>query len=212
MTNLLILDFETVDKYLSKEINLGEGWTYAIHNKNEQLFKVLGWGLSYIAMSKDANIYCFNNEDSLAMLKQKLLDCDGIVGHNLQYELGCLKYLGIDIRNKKIYDTMIIAKLYDNTLFNYSLEALSEKYLLAEYHKDKNILINGAIDHQLCEHLKPKTAKASIERYLANVGKWCYSNMDILQSRCPEVMAKYCIQDLISTRELFKFLVKVEPV
>jgi DNA polymerase I-like protein with 3'-5' exonuclease and polymerase domains len=207
---LIVLDFETKDPYI--DLGLGGGWVYALHNKNH-LFEVTGYGLQWILEEHDGTKVLLPPEYVTLMdwqitpntlyLKRELEKAEGIIMHNAQYDLGCLKVLGIDIKGLKVYDTKIIAHLYNNTLMSYSLDNLSKKYLATDLGKNKDVLIDSAINNHLCDHLLPKNKDFDVARFRKKVEKWCYQNMDIIQEKDFEAMAKYATQDVIATANLF---------
>lgn len=204
MSNLLLLDFETSDKAIG--LDLGAGYIFP------NLFKVLGWSTAILdTTTKQIQMPCYvRHTDDWKQCLFRLIDkFDGIIAHNAQYELGILQYLGMDISKLKVYDTMIIAKLYDNNLFQYNLEALSKKFLNKDLQKNKDLLGEVVRKHKLLKTPKGGDVNPDTKTYLTRATKWAYSNMDKIQELEPEIMAEYCNQDLIATGHLFLKMVNL---
>lgn len=158
----------------------------------------------------------------LGLLKSLLASCNGVIMHNAQYDLGCLLTLGIDIKDLKVYDTKIIACLYDNTNPSFSLDPLSKKYLPSEQQKGINILLNTAIKGQLCPDLLPKRYKKGFtfniedpasslsDASYKKIKDWCYSSMDIIQEYSFSAMSEYACLDTVATANLFLKFVDLE--
>lgn len=196
---ILCLDFETKDMYLDRKIGMGPGWVYALHNPTTTLFKVIGFSYHFI---EDGHMYGTSKylpaiEQEIHFLKTRLLkDIDGVVMHNAQYDLGCLRALGIDIKDLKVYDTKVIGHLYDNNLMSYSLASLAEKYLGEK--KGHQTLIDLAKSHPEASQFK-ETNKT----YESQLLKWAYQNMDKLQEHNFKGVAEYANQDTLLTAKLF---------
>lgn len=209
---LLLLDFETVDEGIT--LGLGAGWVFATNNLETVRFEIVGWSLSILDTEtmefQEPSYYPMNHCNKLILMKY-INSTQGIIAHNITYELGCLEVLEINVENKKLYDTAIIAKLYNNEIEHkagrsaFSLENLSEVFLTKEQRKAIDILIDSAIENKLV--LEPKRKGYSIERFRDKVEKWCYQNMDRLSE---EVVGKYCNQDLVATGNLFKLFCEAE--
>lgn len=196
--NLLLIDFETSDKAIG--LDLGAGYIFP------SLFKVLGWSSAFLdTTTRQIQKPCYARySDGWAPILLELISkSDGIIAHNAQYEVGILQFLGVDIFKLKVYDTMIIAKLYDNNLFQYNLEALSKKYLTQELRKNKHILGEVVKKHRLMKTPTGAAINTETKTYLTRATKWAYNNMDKIQELEPEIMAEYCNQDLIATGNLF---------
>lgn len=206
----LLLDFETVDEAIG--LGLGAGWVFAANGLKTLRFEVVGWSTAILdtdIMEFTRPVYCGNPQTDALLLFSLIDIADGIIAHNVTYELGCLKVMGIDVpKDMKIFDTKIMGQLYNNEVKHisgrsaFSLENLAEVYLPRDQHKAIDILIDSAIDNG---HVLPPTRKDySIERFRKIVEKYCYSNMDKLSQ---EDVARYCNQDLVATGNLFiKFM------
>lgn len=209
---LLLLDFETVDEGIQK--GLGPGWVFKANGLDTVRFQIVGWSTSIL----DTDTMTFTNpcyKDVTKILCTNSLisyisECDGIIAHDIRYELGCLEVLEIKVpEDKQLYDTKIMAQLVNNEVEHiagrsaFSLENLSEVYLPKEQRKAIDILIDAAIENKLVD--EPKRKGYNIERFRAAVQKWCYENMDKLPV---EAVAEYCNQDLVATANLFKLFIK----
>lgn len=224
MTKLLLLDFESVDFGIQK--GLGPGWVFKANGLDTVRFEIAGWSTSildidtmmfsgpqYFAYSWNL-MDNFDREILRTQLSNSINNLDGIIAHDIRYELGCLEVLGIKVtEDKQIYDTKIIAQLVNNEVEHiagrsaFSLENLSEVYLPKEQRKAIDILVDAAIGNKLVD--EPKRKGYNVERFRALVQKWCYENMDKLPV---EAVAEYCNQDLVATANLFKLFIKKEAI
>lgn len=203
MALYLGLDFETKDPYIG--MGLGAGWPTKVHYPFQSLFFPIGfsicWYNSETKKIENPNYYKSMPEYyncNLEILVGLLKEADYIVMHNAQYDLGCLRSLGIPINDLKVFDTKIMGILYDNTLWSYSLDPLLAKYLGQK--KAKNRLIDVIIQKNLCPNLK-QTNKT----FLRDAEKWAYSNMDVIQEMDFKAMADYANQDTKGMMELFRY-------
>ncbi len=205
---ILVLDAETRDGGLENKV--GPGWIFGSSKEPNPLFKTIGWSYCLIEDGViGASTYLDTTKPTGVIELQAILitgNIDYIAFHNAQYDLGCLIWHGIDIDMFKnaILDTKIIAQLYDNTLFNYSLDPLAAKYLGEQ--KAKNRLLDVIIEHKLGK-LNPKN-KTFVER----ATKWAYNNMDTLQELDFEAMADYANQDTQVTAKLLMFQLRHVPL
>jgi DNA polymerase-1 len=209
----LVLDFETRDPYLGKDIELGPGWVYAVHVPTS-LFKVLGFSYHFIddGIMYGSAKYLKLIPQELEFLKRILKESDAVVMHNAQYDLGCLRALGIDIKDLVVYDTKIIGHLYDNNLMSYSLDALSKKYLSEDQGKKKGSLVDVVKKHQLLKTPSGTPINPETETYERRAMKWAYENMDVIQEIDFKAMAYYATQDVIATGNLFLHFIKKVPL
>lgn len=215
----LVFDFETKDPYIS--LGLGAGWVFPLHIQNA-LSRVIG--VSYCLVDLDtkemtSRIYLdldiqgnligteldevYQNISKFSRLIQKYKK---VIAHNAQYDLGYLLTLGIDIKDLEVYDTKIIAQLYDNSLMSYSLDFLSKKYLKQKDQKDKGSLVDIVTAHKLIK-MKP-TCKSYYKRAM----KFVYENMDVLQRLDFNTMAHYANLDTTATAKLFLGFIKKIPL
>jgi DNA polymerase I-like protein with 3'-5' exonuclease and polymerase domains len=214
----LVLDFETFDPYI--DLGLGGGWAYKLNVPTSQ-FRTIGFSYCWIDTAfinhgemtfTSKSAYKSTKEFAKSILSELLEEnCDGIVMHNAQYDLGCLLTLGIEV-NVPVYDTKIIAHLYDNTLMSYSLDSLSKLYLKKDSQKATDVLIDYVIDAGLASELKPKKEGYNVERYRKRIKDWCYTHMDVIQASSFEVMAEYANHDTQATAGLFLHFLKTVPI
>lgn len=200
----IVVDVETRDPYLNKTIDLGPGYVYQLHVKTA-LSRCIGFSFCYIENNQvSKSTYLATTEQNIALLKDLLKKDKNIVCHNAQYDLGYLLTLGIPIDDLKVYDTKIIAQLYDNTLMSYSLDPLSKLYLPQESQKEKFNLVSIVERHNLIK-MNPKC-----KTYTQAATKFAYENMDVLQDLDFDTMARYANQDTVATAHLLiKFLTRV---
>lgn len=192
---ILTLDFETKDPYIDR--GLGGGWCYP---KGD--FRVLGYSVKY---DGDKSTYKIHINDG----STDVSNVDTIVMHNASYDLGCLKHLGIEVpKHVKVVDTMVMAKLFDNSLGmgEYNLDALSQRYLGKQ--KDNKLLADTVYKLDLLPYTKTqeKDKAKGIDRKRPDdkeLVKWAKANMDTLQEKAPEVVAKYANTDTKNTYELY---------
>ncbi|MCA6484066.1 MAG: hypothetical protein IM547_01535 [Chitinophagaceae bacterium] len=174
---ILYLDFETKDRGLSA--GLGPGWPY------KGFLDVIGYSYSLDGKTPKWS----TNIDLLHALVES---CDVLVAHNAAYELGVLEYLGVKYVDKKIVDTLLLAKLYNNQRFTYSLDSLGIDYLGDRKTNDK--LANKARELKL---VKSKAQDAV---------KYAKANLDVLYKHCPEVVIEYANHDVNLLIKLYNFL------
>lgn len=206
---ILVLDFETKDNYLNRDV--GTGWVFKYHNQLKDIedddFKILG--AAYAIDDEPAQYTTDFN-----LVRSLVEKAETLVMHNAQYDLGCLEVLGIDskrfaapindTREPRILDTMILAKLYDNRLHSYSLDYLGKKYLKVS--KDNQALLDAAERLDLAPHLKKEN-----KTYPRELNKFVKSNMELMQKVAFDSIAQYACQDVELTRQLLKLqLEKIE--
>jgi DNA polymerase I-like protein with 3'-5' exonuclease and polymerase domains len=159
----LTLDFETHDPAIGRR--QGAGWPF-------KDFEVLG-----MAYKKDANPPQFTTDES--EMRELVLEAKSLIMHNAQYDLGCLHRLKIGYEDKPIIDTLILAKLYDNTQFSYSLDNLGRDFL------------GITKDYGLLEEL---AKELGIRKYMAH--------MKQLFEHSPKIVAEYARKDVEITYRL----------
>ena len=200
----MVFDFETVDPYLSNKIDLGPGWVFMRHVPGS-LARIVGFSYCYIEGNTiTAPIYKAFGPEEMRDLKDALIECPNVIMHNAQYDVGYLLAQGVDISRLQVYDTKVMARLYDNTRMSYSLESLSKDYLPITQQKEKFNLSGVVREHGLIK-MKP-----TCRTYEAAATKWAYENMDIIQEKDFNAMARYANQDVTATAHLFiQFLKRI---
>lgn len=174
---ILYIDLETKDAGISS--GLGAGWPY------RDKVNVIGFSFSHA----DTPAQWREGTRNLVTL---VMNSDAIVCHNACYDIGILHMLGIPYEDKLIYDTLIMAKLHDNRLMKYNLNALSEKYFNDKKYEEEF----EAVAWEL-KLVKSKSQNAS---------KYVKENLDIVYASYPELVARYANQDVDLTQKLFNFL------
>lgn len=157
------LDFETRDPNIA--LKKGAGWVF-------KDFDILG--AAYKIDDSEPRFTSNMDEVRNVVASSKTIIC-----HNAQYDVGCLHRLGISYSDKTIVDTVILAKLYDNTLFQYGLDSLSSDFL------GKN-----------------KSYDLLLEAFPGQTIKKLMSNMDLLFSERPDLVEQYAKQDVELTYKL----------
>lgn len=196
----VIIDFETLDRGLNKKIGIGPAWPIKLRNPHSNMFKVLGVSILEIVdgVLQEPRYLDTNVPATLVALQDVINRAEAVVMHNAQYDLGCLLVLGIDIKPITVYDTKILAKLYDNNLLNYSLDELAKKYVGDQ--KLKTSLSDVVRKNHLLGEDKEK-----LKTYDAMALRWAYENMDVIQNTDFQAMADYANQDTVVTGKLFNF-------
>lgn len=178
----LIIDFETFDPHLE---DLGSGWVYGT-------LQVIGAGLQ---VDEGEPFWLTDKEEILSWARK----ADVIVAHNLQYDLGILYSWGLDLKDKLIIDTIILAKLTDNSLPSYSLDNLSKS--LSGSHKFTTSLGEVVLKYGLYQD---KNGKAINTTEIKKATKYAYENMNRIYAVAPEVVIEYCLQDIRLTKRLLE--------
>ena len=204
----LVVDIETNDPYIGR--GLGAGWVFKLNNIPNNDFTLLGVAM----LDSDYNA---TYETDINIIKNKVEKADILICHNAQYDIGGLMAYGIDVKGKKILDTMIAAKLFDSSHKEYGLDYLAEYYL--KRNKKNTVLTdavwNAGIYPWLKKELaaKEKAEKKGLvferERPKENLlSKFCKNNMELVQEKCPEAMAEYAKEDVLLTFELWMYFKK----
>lgn len=199
---MIVIDFETSDPFIGA--GYGAGWTFALRGYTKPEFKLLGASIKiddkpaeYITDLKKLASICSTQTEFIA--------------HNAQYDIGCLlvlfKQMGYDWdwSNVTFYDTLALAKLVRQDLFNYSLENLSKEY--GQTLKDKAVLCNYSWESGLYQkwyhetydrnsHTRPKD-----ERLFS----WAITNLEHLPE---QIVGDYCNSDVEATYDLYKIFME----
>jgi DNA polymerase I-like protein with 3'-5' exonuclease and polymerase domains len=192
MVAILTLDFETYDPYIDR--GMGAGWVYGLNVPTSD-FKVLGAALK---KGNDTSIYTSN----VNTIREHVDEADILIMHNAQYDLGCLKFLGIDYKTKKVFDTDTMSRLYNSAAPSHSLDALSKKYLRKS--KGGLRMASAVLDADIYP-LTKKDRKDGTRPAEEKVLKWVMKNMDVVQTNCYAIVAEYATCDADLTKELFDF-------
>ena len=208
MVKILYLDCETKDPNLRK---YGAGWVFKYHYPNYP-FTVISVGM--ILHSGEEVYISVSDMNDLAQLLEIIKNHDTIVCHNALYDLGCLLYLyrhAIDLNKYTVIDTMILAKLYDQHIFEkhmasspYSLDTLCSVFNLSDK-KETSLLtdyawLSGIYQKARKIAMGRNTFKRPSEKMLKD---FCYKDLTVFPS---EVLEEYCLQDVRATKSLNEFL------
>lgn len=211
----LVIDFETSDPYLSKKRNLGSGWPYKLNVANSD-FEILGAAVK----SSDGYEDFLTKEKDICTIFNSY---ENIIMHNAQYDTGCALVCGADVYNKSItlIDTIILAKLHNNQLKDYSLNSLANRFLQSK--KNDQELIDTLWKYDLYPYTtKELTDKRRAEKQgqayirekpvhkIRNTDKilleFAKSNMKLLFTYAFDELKQYAIQDARLTEQLFLYL------
>jgi DNA polymerase I-like protein with 3'-5' exonuclease and polymerase domains len=201
---LLTIDFETHDPYIDRGV--GSGWVYGI-NVPDSDFEVLGAAIR----THDGDTFYETDMDRVRVLVD---DHDCLIMHNAQYDLGCLHFIGASVRDKPVFDTEVMSRLYNSSLMSHSLDAVAKRYL--GWGKKDTSLTDAIWTHNLYPWLKKEiNAKARAEKNgeeyervrpdEAKLTKFAKKNMKLIQETDLQAMAEYAIGDIDPTYRLYKF-------
>lgn len=171
---IITIDFETWDPYLKE---LGSGWAHGN-------ITILG---ASIKIDDGDTKYYRNKRDILQIAKQ----ADTIIAHNLQYDVGILMMMGLDIKDKTLIDTLVLSVLNDNTEDSYSLNHLAKKYLNTE--KKQDIFAEVVFEHKLYKTTTGKSVNVSCPKKLMS---YAMANLHEVENVRPDVVEEYCNHDV----------------
>lgn len=200
---LTVIDFETRDPLLK---SYGSGAVFKYHY-DEIDFSILGAGIK----TEEEEIYVDFVSDPEAKTKfsKYMQKATTIVMHNAAYDLGCIKFIYKESRQLEkflpvIVDTMLMAKLANQQMLSYSLDALAKHYKCGTQ-KDSDMLH----DYAWCSGLyqqkhKERTGRNCHKRpSIAILEAFCKTNLAIFP---PEVVGEYCLVDVKATWDLYHTL------
>lgn len=194
-----VLDFETVDPYISK--GYGSGWVFKLNHGLDD-FKILGMGV-YRSDCPSTVLFCKTKEE----IKGILDSYTNLVFHNGMYDVGCLLTLFPDLDFSKyvFYDTMLMMKLYRQDLMSYSLDSCCQKLRL-NHVKDERDLISFAWDSGLYQKLTTERTGKNVHTRPDDkkLSQFIKSHMDLAPI---ELVIRYCEKDVMATNSLFIFLI-----
>jgi DNA polymerase-1 len=201
---ILTIDAETHDQYIGRGV--GAGWVYGINVQGSD-FEVLGFAVR----THDGTKEYITDMDKVKSLVD---EHDILVMHNAQYDLGCLHFIGANVKDKPIFDTEVMGRLYNSSLMSHSLDYLAKKYL--GFGKTDEALTNCIWDNDLYPWLKKEItekerAEKKGEEYIRSkppgnkLVKFAKANMKLIQETDLSAMAEYAIGDIEPTYDLFNF-------
>ncbi len=183
MKYVLTIDIETKDDELK---SMGPGWA-------TDIFELVCVG------------YKINNGESKVIdtyesLEELLKGAHTIIAHNAQYDLGAMASMFPWLLTSDItfVDTIVWAKLHNNTENGYSLNELSGKYLRRA--KLNSSLGDSVLNHKLinCKDPTTKLSKTKAENYSK-------SHLKELYEVDPEAVRMYCAMDVDLCKGLYDF-------
>jgi DNA polymerase I-like protein with 3'-5' exonuclease and polymerase domains len=216
---ICVTDAETKDPHLKR---YGTGAVFKYHYPEVE-FKVLG--MAIVDNTGYREYFNFSIESEITNYFNKLMSYDLIIGHNLSYDLGCLKYTyqykwNVIERKFIFVDTMHLLILKSQQLDEksgnkrvYGLEGAC-KYFNLVAKKDSNLLHEYAWSSGLYQRWyrdsRPLTKagnKAQCHKRPSNsiLEDFCKTNMDLFPS---DLVGKYCVKDCEATLNLYNFVMK----
>lgn len=203
MQRILTIDAETHDPYLRRH---GAGWAFKCNFPTYE-FDVLGF--AYITHEGDKGYTSDWNK-----VEQLLTSHDALLCHNSSYDVGCLMSLysegklRFSLKEHYKYDTLILAKLYNQNFFSYSLDNLAT--LLLKVSKKSDLLHDWAWSTGLYQATQREATGRNVHTRPSEavLDKFCKSNMILFPE---EVVGEYAIGDVEATRGLFDFLMPKIP-
>lgn len=199
MNKYLVIDIETKDPYIER--GLDAGWVYKM-NVPDSDYKVLG--VAY-RLHDGTTGYTLNKQ----FLQEQIDDHTHIIAHNASYDLGGLLSLGINIKDKPVFDTEVMSRLFNSSLMTHGLDYIGMRYLRNK--KNNQELIDSVRSLDLVPYGKlDAKRKAKDPSYKRTVDdKKCLDfakkSLDILQELDYNVVSKYAIQDVELTYKLFDY-------
>lgn len=111
----------------------------------------------------------YNEEDVVKWLNVVCSANTDKVFHNAQYDLGWLKWLGVELRGR-IFDTMLAAPLLDENKFSYQLDSLGKEYFGEGKFEEALKMaveeeISGVKTHKTIIRLKEKGIPEDVRNY-----------------------------------------------
>jgi DNA polymerase-1 len=197
----LVVDFETVDPYISRKF--GAGWVFAL-NHNQVDFQLLGLGV--YNPDTEEQVYLTDRKEMWEAIKK----ADTLIMFNAAYDLGCLLYLrslaedSKEMLSQTIIDVQLMAKLFRQDLMSYSLANLGTRFKLTQQ-KEGNKLADYVWDTGIYQAYvkKTKDRNCRTKPSEAVLYKYAIQNMTLLPE---ELVAEYCLQDVRATWDMYKYL------
>lgn len=202
MNRYLVVDIETKDPYIDR--GLDAGWVYKMRVKDSD-YKVLG--VAYRTHEGKTG-YTLD----LKLLQDMINDHTHIIAHNASYDLGGLMSLGLVVKDKPLFDTEVMSRLFNSSLMTHNLDYIGFKYLRKK--KNNQELIDSVRQLDIVPYgIQDTKRKAKDPNYKREVNdKKCLDfakkSLDILQELDYNVVSKYAIQDVELTYRLFDYFMR----
>jgi len=179
----LVVDFETKDQYI--EEGLGSGWPFYKEGRLQILCAAYKVDQQQEEVTED-----------MSLLLDLVSKASTIICHNVNYDVGLLHALGADYSEAIIVDTIQLAKLNNNNLFDYSLDTLSKEFFNEGKTSDKL----GAIAVEL----------GLVKTKAQNPNTVAMRNTELIYKHDPVTVQMYAKQDVALTRRLYDKLKSVD--
>ena len=192
MDKVLYFDMETYDPDLKER---GSGYPFGT-------LKIISMGYK---VDDGETLYTKDKEEMVKILNKYSI----WVAHNISYELGCCKALGVDFKDKQLYCTMVGSILYDNTRFSHALGKLGKE--LFDLDKDQERFGRLVLEKKLplgrngIPYDYPKSYYASKDpeyiektkkKYIKAATNVAMSNLHIIEEHAPDLIEEYCKSDV----------------
>lgn len=211
----VVFDFETYDQYLTE---MGSGYFF------DPEFQLLGMGYKIDNGSTEYT-------SDINEMKRLLTESQIWVAHNIGYELGIAKYLGVDFKNKEIYCTMTASMLENNARMSHSLDKLGKSILkmnkdtsrFGRLVLDENIVLGDTVVSYPKKYDKLKALEEPTQedldyiaktekKVLALATRLAMGRLDIIQIEDPDIIEEYCKSDVDITYGLHEHFSKLIPM
>lgn len=194
----LVFDVETKDPFLNK--GMGPGYIYA-YNYNDPSAYLLGVSFSLLGLQHE---YITDFE----RIKEIILTNHVLIGHNIVYDLGWLKVLfknddRFNLDDYMVFDTMLMAKLLNQDMLKYSLDACAKQWgvqgkkndVLCDYVWESGLYQKMHFE-QVGRHCHVRPSDSILEKFVK-------TNMDLIPY---DKMSVYAIGDVETTKQLHSLM------
>lgn len=189
----VIQDYESVDTNLKR-------WGSGVWKDD---IKIVGCGF----IDLDSNKEIWTTE--INQITDIVNDAEMIINHNMMYDSSINMWLGVDLKDKMIVDTMNMAYFHHNLdnsggRHKTSLQNLSQRYL-GQY-KTQDLLGKAVLDHGLYKVSTggKRNLNPELKRNQSTATDYAYAHLDEVYKVAANVVSAYCIQDCNLTKQLAK--------
>ena len=169
-------------------------------------------GYQFIGMAHTAGdtiVYCTDEKECLARVRQAIDRGDTLVAHNAQYEAGWLRANGVDMRRCKIHCTKLMGKFMNN-MQDTELGELGQNYLgIAKgtdnlwKELDRIGIIRVAPDFVVPNDSMSEKVRKRMQTLYSRYMNEVWAKLDYI-AEAGEVVKKYCIRDVEITDRLYR--------